>query len=405
MAAKGREPIQERELVGLKYLSRISSLLERLRPVGCERDKAGNRTLFFDQYCSLILLYLFNPVVSSTRALVQASTLKKVQRKLGCSRASLGSLSEAASVFDPELLREIVGELIERAPLQAERDPRLKDFAHTLTAVDGSLLKTLPQITQACFATRKDKGWKLHTHFEILKGVPVKMAVTNATGKGDAAETKVLRRQLEADRCYVTDRGYEDFSLFNNIVAARSSYVCRIRNDHHFAADEVCELSEEAMAAGVIEDSVGRLGSPKSKRIEHPDHRVRRIVVKVEVHPKRGGRKRTAATKDLVLATNLLGVPAEVIALIYRCRWMIELFFRFLKHVLGCRHLLSQHPNGIEIQSYCAIIACLLISLTTGKKPTLRTYEMLCYYFMGLADEAELLAHLNRLPPHAKPSN
>ena len=405
MAAKGREPIQERELVGLKYLSRISSLLERLRPVGCERDKAGNRTLFFDQYCSLILLYLFNPVVSSTRALVQASTLKKVQRKLGCSRASLGSLSEAASVFDPELLREIVGELIERAPLQAEHDPRLKDFAHTLTAVDGSLLKTLPQITQACFATRKDKGWKLHTHFEILKGVPVKMAVTNATGKGDAAETKVLRRQLEADRCYVTDRGYEDFSLFNNIVAARSSYVCRIRNDHHFAADEVCELSEEAMAAGVIEDSVGRLGSPKSKRIEHPDHRVRRIVVKVEVHPKRGGRKRTAATKDLVLATNLLGVPAEVIALIYRCRWMIELFFRFLKHVLGCRHLLSQHPNGIEIQSYCAIIACLLISLTTGKKPTLRTYEMLCYYFMGLADEAELLAHLNRLPPHAKPSN
>ena len=102
MAAKGPTPIQERELTGLKYLSRISSLLERLRPVGCERDKAGNRTLFFDQYCSLILLYLFNPLVSSTRALVQASALKKVQKKLGCSRASLGSLSEAASVFDPE---------------------------------------------------------------------------------------------------------------------------------------------------------------------------------------------------------------------------------------------------------------------------------------------------------------
>jgi len=224
MAAKRREPIQERELTGLKYLSRISSLLERLRPVGCERDKAGNRTLFFDQYCSLILLYLFNPVVSSTRALVQASTLKKVQRKLGCSRASLGSLSEAASVFDPELLREIVGELIDRAPLQAERDPRLKDFAHTLTAVDGSLLKTLPQITQACFATRayfatqRDKGWKLHTHFEILKGVPVKMAVTDATGKGPANEKQVLRRQLEADRCYVTDRGYEDFSQLYKVV-------------------------------------------------------------------------------------------------------------------------------------------------------------------------------------------
>ena len=50
MAAKGPTPIQERELTGLKYLSRISSLLERLRPAGCERDKAGNRTLFMRKF-------------------------------------------------------------------------------------------------------------------------------------------------------------------------------------------------------------------------------------------------------------------------------------------------------------------------------------------------------------------
>ena len=62
--------------------------------------------------------------------------------------------------------------------------------------------------------------------------------------------------------------------------------------------------------------------------------------------------------------------------------------------------MLSQHPQGIEIQTYCAIIACLLIALVTGRKPTLRTYEMLCYYFIGLADEDELLGHLNRLRPH-----
>jgi hypothetical protein len=76
------------------------------------------------------------------------------------------------------------------------------------------------------------------------------------------------------------------------------------------------------------------------------------------------------------------------------------MFFRFFKHVLGCRHLLSQDPVGIEIQTYCAIIACLLISLYTGKKPTLRTYEMICFYFTGLADEEELLAHLAKLKPH-----
>jgi hypothetical protein len=99
----------------------------------------------------------------------------------------------------------------------------------------------------------------------------------------------------------------------------------------------------------------------------------------------------------LLIATNLLDPPAEIIALLYRYRWLIEIFFRFLKHILGCRHLLSTHSVGVEIQAYCAIIACLLIALWTGKQPTKRTYEMICWYFIGWADEEELLAHLEKL--------
>ena len=64
---------------------------------------------------------------------------------------------------------------------------------------------------------------------------------------------------------------------------------------------------------------------------------------------------------------------------------------------MGCRHLLSHSKKGIEIQTYCAIIACLAIALYTGRKPTLRTYEMICFYFIGLASEDELLAHLVKL--------
>ena len=71
--------------------------------------------------------------------------------------------------------------------------------------------------------------------------------------------------------------------------------------------------------------------------------------------------------------------------------------FRMFKHMLGCRHLLSHNQNGIEIQTYCAIIACLLISLWTGRKPTKRTSEMICFYLMGWADEATLTAHIAKL--------
>jgi hypothetical protein len=95
VAGKRRKPVSEAEVTGLKYLKRIASLLKRLRPVGCARDRAGNRNLFFDQYCGLMLLYMFNPIVTSLRGMQQTSQLKKVQRLLGCGRASLGSLSEA----------------------------------------------------------------------------------------------------------------------------------------------------------------------------------------------------------------------------------------------------------------------------------------------------------------------
>ncbi len=132
-----------------------------------------------------------------------------------------------------------------------------------------------------------------------------------------------------------------------------------------------------------------------------PDHHLRLIAIRINPRTSRGkyrgGSTGPGSDGILRIATNRLDVPAEIIALLYQYRWTIEIFFRFFKHVLGCRHLLSHSQQGIEIQAYCAIIACLLISLWTGRKPTLRTYEMVCYYFVGLASEDELLAHLAKL--------
>ena len=102
----------------------------------------------------------------------------------------------------------------------------------------------------------------------------------------------------------------------------------------------------------------------------------------------------------LLLATDRLDLEAEYVALGYRFRWTVELFFRWFKCILGCRHLLSTSPNGITIQLYLGIIASLLISLWTGKKPTKRTLEMLQFYFCGLASEEELLEHIEKLQRH-----
>jgi hypothetical protein len=398
-----RRKITEKDVVGLKYFSKLTPLLTRLHQCGCVRDKAGNRTLHFDQYCSLVLLFLFNPIVQSLRSIQQASELKKVQKKLGCARASLGSLSESVHVFDPSLLEGIIAELGQQLqPLTA--DPKLKDVRQIVTLVDGTLLKALPRITEAMWLSTRTgtahHAWRLHTHFDLDKHVPTQMELTDGRNSGVSDEKTVLRKHLEADHCYVMDRWYAQFTLFNDIHRAGSSYVCRVRDNSVYEVAEQRPLSGEAVEAGVLSDVIVHMGLSK-KAAERPDHTVRLVSVRLTPHAKRSHRKGNtgAGPSDGILriATDRLDVPAEVIALLYHYRFTIELFFRFFKHVLGCRHLLSDDPKGVRIQTYCAIIACMLISLWTGRKPTLRTYEMICYYLMDWASEEELLAHLEKL--------
>ena len=402
--------VREQDVQGLKYFDQLAPLLARLHDIGCDTDRAGNRSLHFDHYCMLVLLFLFNPIVTSLRGLQQASELKNVQKKLGCPRTSLGSLSESVSCFDPEPLKQIIAELGEQLE-PVGRDPRLKDVRHTITPVDATLIAALPRMAEASLLkTQSGSGlvkWRLHTHFEVDRHVPARIDVTHEGG-GDCDERAVLERAIEADRLYVMDRGYAKFTLFNRIVAGSSSYVCRIRDNSAYDVVEERPLTDADRAERVTQDAIVRLGDG-SKKEARPDHTIRLITIACKPRRKQGRSQRYARKGStgpacdgvLRLATNLLDVPAEIIALLYHYRWQIEIFFRFFKQILGCRHLLSRSQNGIEIQTYCAIIACMLISLWTGKKPTLRTYEMICWYLIGMADLEELQAHLAHLKKHA----
>jgi hypothetical protein len=408
MAGKERQQskLKESDVTGLKYFDKLSPMLRRLHDDGCQRDTAGNRELHYDQYCMLILLYLFNPIVTSLRGIQQASELQKVQRKLGCPRASLGSLSEATDVFDARRLQEIISELGDQLqPIAA--DSRLKDIKQTLTLVDGSLISALPQMMEASWRKSNTGSgmvkWRLHTHFEAAKSIPVRIDVT-PDGGGEHDERAVFEKTVEPDRLYAFDRGYAKFELFNKVAASGSSYVCRLRDNAVWQEVEKHSAhldAQHAEVGDILSDQTVEMGSSKS-RVDHP---VRVICVKCNPHTTRGKYRGGSSGVDsdgvLRIATNLIDVPAEIIALIFSHRWAIEIFFRFFKHMLGCRHLLSRNQNGIEIQTYCAIIACLLISLWTGKKPTLRTYEMICFYFCGMANEDELIHHIKKLTPHS----
>jgi len=403
LAAKKKNKIKEEDLQGFKKLKDILPLLAGLRDVGCARDSANNRELFFDQYVTLTLFQLMNPLLDSMRGLQQAVGLEKVADTLGVGRFSLGSFSESVRVYEPELLKQIIDQLAARLhPTGA--DPRLAEVKHLLTAVDGTVLNAMSTVASAWCASYSDGtskyAWRLHTHFDILHMVPTDVELTDNRCSGKSDEKNVLRKKLKGDHCYIMDRWFGQFTLLNDINKIGSSYVCRIKENSVFEVIEERPVSAEAARAGVLRDVVVKMGMT-SKAENRPDHPIRIIILKATPHEKRGGRRgKTAGPGNngtIVIATNLLEVSAEVISLIYEYRWTIEVFFRFLKQLLGCRHLLSTRREGIEIQMYCAVIVCLLINLWTKAKPTKRTLEMVAFYQMGLASEDELKRHIEEL--------
>lgn len=412
-------PLTQQQIQGLKHFKTLLPLFHHLHEVGCARDRAGNRELFFDDYCAATMLYLLNPLIGSMRSLQHALSLPNVARKVGVKRFSLGSFSEAQRVFEPQRLLAVIEELAGQARPLA-KDPRLSQLKQTLTLVDGTALNGLVRLVQAGVdggdgggggggdgddkrpaATAKKsfkkaaQGWRLHTQLELDAIAPLRIDVTRGT-KGDNHESHVLRKALAGGRCYVFDAGLTDRLLFDDIHAIASTYVGRIRETSVFEVVEERLLSDAALAADVVRDAVVTLGVPGASPMNHA---VRIVAVQVTPHPRRTRRKGTKSTRtsDLVLiATDILDLPPELIALIYLYRYTVELFFRLFKHLLGMRHLLSQKKNGVEIQTYLAIIACLLIGLQTGRRPDKRTVEMVGWYLLGLATEQDVIGYLNK---------
>ena len=372
------EPLRPEDVGGFKYLRSIQDLLTPLRDPAAH----GNRDLFMDQYVSLLLLYFFNPVLTGLRSLQQALGLENVQAAVGVKALSLGALSRNGGyVFDPELLLPILEQVSQRArqEVPAAPHPTLEQTPLAVIAADGSFLRALPAMVWALFRRHSDhRGVKLHLQLDVRTGVPVHASL----GEACSSEKKALAKALRTEALYLLDRGYIDYALFQKIHAAGSRFVARLKRNSAYQVLRERPLTPADQAAGVLADQEVALGSAfTAGDLTAP---VRRLVIEGPD----GAR--------IVLLTDT-DLPAHVIADLYRWRWQVELFFRWFKCILGCTHWLSRTRQGLTLQVYVALLASMLIALWTGKKPTKRTFEMLCLYFQGWAKPAELAAHLEGL--------
>jgi hypothetical protein len=378
------EPLREEDLRQWQLLDQFRQRLDQLRPLAPPGWQHPARRLELAQYLSLFLFALVNPVLASTRALCAASHLARVQRELCQRPVSLGSFSEAQHLTDPVWLEELFGQLTAEISRARPKDPH--QAWHEWFARDASLLPALPRMHWALFGGGKAKrsgapnqAVRLHLSFHLLEDRPGACRITD----GKTCERKTWKAQWERGAAYVGDRYYaQDYQCLDQLNAQGCAYVVRLCDEAVVTVVEELALSAADRAGGVVRQARVALGRRACERIAD----VRVVWVQ-------------SATAGLLrLATNLsAGVaPAELIAVMYRRRWQIEGFFKWLKCLLGCRHWLAESQRGVTLQLYLALIAAVLLQLMTGRRPTRRMLELIRLHQMGWATLAELTAGLNR---------
>ena len=175
-------PMRAQNLPGIQYFRLLGPLVDHLQAVGTTRARAGNRQLFDEQYAPWLLLYFFNPTVTSWRGLQQMTTCAHVQAQCGLRRTSLGALRDAASVCDAALLQAVLS--ARSAPRQPHRSGAEQAALGSLTAVAGSLLPALPRRRWAVWQDDQPRAAKRHVALAVLRHGPVAGTVT----AGNASE-------------------------------------------------------------------------------------------------------------------------------------------------------------------------------------------------------------------------
>jgi hypothetical protein len=200
--------------------------------------------------------------------------------------------------------------------------------------------------------------------------------------RGKSCERKALRQMSAPGQISVGDRYYgEDYQLFADVEQASAFFVFRLKESAVIHTERELPLREEDRAAGVVRHLWAVLGANEASR----SIRVRIVEIRTP-------------DQHLLLVTNLPieKADAALISLMYRKRWDIELFFRWIKCILGCRHFFAESPAGVTIQLYLALIASLLFQFYTGQRPNKRTMELIQFYLMGWATPEELIRLLEQ---------
>lgn len=383
-------PVVEDQLVCLGIVR--SLLPHRQRFLGGGPVAHGNAKLELADVLLVMLAAFFNPTVRSQRLIEQLSQLAWVQQHLKVDAVCKSTLSDALKRFDPQQLAPLIEGLMKQVPLlHRVENGQLAEVCQQILAADGSLWNIPADVLWALHGKshgQKQGQIRINWQLDIRCFTPADLSVS---GRDEGSEAAAFIPRLHENVIYLVDRNFVHFGFINAVLAKNSDLVLRLRESDRFAVQEQRPLSDRDIAAGVLSDALGVLpGSSQKKgksRTTAPPQRLMRLVV-----------CRDAGTgKTIRILSSLLDLPAYVIAQLYRQRWQIELFFRWLKLWANFDHLFSHSPQGITLQFYVAVIAVLLMYVGTGRKVNRYSLFLLGAVAAGQATLEQILPMLDKI--------
>jgi hypothetical protein len=254
------------------------------------------------------------------------------------------TLADANRSRDWRIYHDLAQGLIARARRLYASESFGVELEQTVYALDSTTIDLcLSLFPWARFRSTK-AAVKLHTLLDLRGPIPTMISISEGK-KGDVTVLDDL--MIEPGAFYVMDRGYVDFARLYRFVLAGAFFVTRAKTNMQSSRLESRPVDP---ASGVRSDQVIWLSLRKS--IEHYPDRLRRISYR---DPESG--------KVLVFLTNNFDLPAPTIAQLYKCRWRVELFFKWVKQNLRIKHFFGTSDNAVKTQVWIAICVYVLVAI------------------------------------------
>jgi hypothetical protein len=260
------------------------------------------------------------------------------------STVARSTLADANSARDWRIYADLAQTLITRARRLYANEPLGVELSQTVYALDSTTIDLcLSLFPWARFRATK-AAIKLHTLLDLRGPIPTMITLSD----GKQADVRVLDELLpEPGAFYVMDRGYVDFQRLFRFVLAGAFFVTRTKAGVQLNRLESLPVDQ---STGVRSDHVVWLSTAQSAT--HYPERFRRVSYK---DPESG--------KALVFLTNNFDLPALTIAQLYKCRWHVELFFKWIKQNLRIKHFLGTTDNAVKTQVWIAVCVYVLVAI------------------------------------------